>query len=102
MTPMPITIHIDGNEMPTLEEFFEAMNEGLQCPMPRKNITSFAKVFSQLEWLEGAKVRISITNGAQFLIEEDPQIRKRILGILLDAMENQRGPSPIMVLVTKD
>lgn len=99
---LPITLHIDGKEVPSLEEFFPIINEGLQCPMPRKNLASFEKLFRQLEWLEGAKVRISITNGAHFLIEEDTQIRKKVLEIMIDAMEDQKGPSPIMVLVSKD
>ncbi len=102
MSALPITIHIDGTEVPTLEEFFPIINEGLQCPMPRKNLTSFEKLFRQLEWLEGAKVRISITNGAHFLVEEDIQIRKKVVEILMDAMENPKGSSPVMVLITKD
>lgn len=102
MSGLPITLHIDGTEVPSLEEFFPIINEGLQCPMPRKNLSSFEKLFTQLEWLEGAKVRISITNGAEFLIEEESQIRQKVVQIMMDAMEDQKGPSPVMVLITKD
>ena len=38
----------------------------------------------------------------EFLIEEDTQIRKTILGILLSAMENGEAASPILVIVSKD
>lgn len=97
-----ITIIIDGTEVPSLHLFLKEMSKELRFPTYSNNIQSFDKKLNDLSWLEGAKGRISITNAKDFLIEEDNQIRKTMLGILLAAMENEEAKSPILVIVSKD
>lgn len=97
-----ITIMLDGALVPNLRLFFKEMVKELQFPRYTNNIQTFDEQVNDLSWLEGAKVRISISNAKEFLIEEDQQIRKTILGILLSAMENDLASSPILVIVSKD
>ena len=97
-----ITIMLDGAHVPNLRLFFKEMVKELQFPRYTNNIQTFDEQINDLSWLEGAKVRISISNAKEFLIEEDQQIRKTILGILLSAMENDHASSQILVIVSKD
>lgn len=98
----PITVMIDGTDIPNLRLFFKLMVQELQFPNYTNNIQTFDAQINDLSWLEGAKVRISISNAKDFLIEEDQQVRKTMLGILLAAMENEEAKSPILVIVSKD
>ena len=97
-----ITLMLDGSDVPNLRLFFKEIVKELQFPRYTNNIQTFEEQINDLSWLEGAKVRISISNAKEFLIEEDQQIRKTILGILLSAMENDHASSPILVIVSKD
>tara|TARA_B100000459_G_C8429648_1_gene136814 strand:- start:37 stop:339 length:303 start_codon:yes stop_codon:yes gene_type:complete len=97
-----ITLMLDGADVPNLRLFFKEIVKELQFPRYTNNIQTFEEQINDLSWLEGAKVRISISNAKEFLIEEDQQIRKTILGILLSAMENDHASSPILVIVSKD
>ena len=97
-----ITVMLDGANVPNLRLFFKEMVKELQFPRYTNNIQTFDEQINDLSWLEGAKVRISISNAKKFLIEEDQQIRKKMLGILLGAMENGKASSPILVIVSKD
>ena len=97
-----ITIMLDGAEVPDLRLFFKATVKELKFPKYTRDIATFEEQINDLSWLGGAKVRISISNAKEFLIEEDTQIRKTILGILLSAMENGEAVSPILVIVSKD
>ena len=97
-----ITIMLDGAELPDLRLFFKATVKELQFPKYTRDIATFEEQINDLSWLEGAKVRISISNAKDFLIEEDIQIRKAMLGILLDAMESGQASSPLLVIVSKD
>ena len=97
-----ITVMLDGANVPNLRLFFKEMVKELQFPRYTNNIQTFDEQINNLSWLEGAKVRISISNAKKFLIEEDQQIRKKMLGILLGAMENGKASSPILVIVSKD
>jgi len=93
---------LDGTELPDLRTFFKATVKELQFPKYTRDIATFEEQINDLSWLEGAKVRISISNAKDFLIEEDTQIRKAMLGILLDAMESGQASSPLLVIVSKD
>ncbi len=97
-----ITIMIDGAELPDLRMFFKATVKELQFPKYTRDIATFEEQINDLSWLNGAKVRISISNAKDFLIEEDTQIRKTMLGILLNAMESGEAASPILVIVSKE
>ena len=97
-----ITITIDGTDVPDLRLFFKATVKELQFPKYTRDIQTFKEQINDLSWLDGAKVRIRISNAKEFLIEEDQQIRKTMLGILLAAMENGEAASPILVIVSKD
>ncbi len=97
-----ITVMLDGADVPNLRLFFKEMVRELQFPRYTNNIQTFEDQINDLSWLDGAKVRISISNAKDFLIEEDQQIRKTMLGILLAAMENGQASSPILVIVSKD
>ena len=97
-----ITVMLDGADVPNLRLFFKEMVKELQFPRYTNNIQTFEDQINDLSWLDGAKVRISISNAKEFLIEEDQQIRKTMLGILLAAMENGKASSPILVIVSKD
>ena len=97
-----ITLMLDGADVPNLRLFFKEIVEELQFPRYTNNIQTFENQINDLSWLDGAKVRISISNAKEFLIEEDQQIRKTMLGILLAAMENGNASSPILVIVSKD
>lgn len=97
-----ITVMIDGAEVPDLRLFFKSIVKELKFPKYTNNIQTFEEQINDLSWLEGAKVRISISNAKDFLIEEDLQIRKTMLGILLAAMENGEAASPLLVLISKD
>lgn len=97
-----ITVMIDGADVPNIRLFFKLLVQELQFPNYTNNIETFERQINDLSWLEGAKVRISISNGKEFLIEEDQQVRKTMLGILLAAMENEEAASPILVIVSKD
>ena len=74
----------------------------LKFPNHTNNIESFEDQINDLEWLESAKVRISLSNAKDFLIEEDMQVRTAILQIMLSAMENEYAKSPILVIISKD
>tara|TARA_B100001769_G_C21701938_1_gene387458 strand:+ start:71 stop:373 length:303 start_codon:yes stop_codon:yes gene_type:complete len=97
-----ITVILNGTDVPNLRLFFKEIVEELQFPRYTNNIQTFENQINDLSWLDGAKVRISISNAKEFLIEEDQQIRKTMLGILLAAMENGNASSPILVIVSKD
>ncbi len=97
-----ITVIIDGADVPNLRLFFKLMVQELQFPNYTNNIETFDKQLNDLSWLEGAKVRISINNAKDFLIEEDNQVRKTMLAILLSSMENEEASSPILVIISKD
>ena len=97
-----ITVMLDGSEVPNLRLFFKEMVKELQFPNYTNNIQTFENQINDLSWLEGAKVRISITNAKDFLSEEDTQIRKTMLAILISAMDSERAKSPILVIVSKD
>jgi len=97
-----ITLMLDGADVPNLRLFFKEMVKELQFPRYTNNIQTFDEQINDLSWLEGVKVRISISNAKKFLIEEDQQIRKKMLGILLGAMENGKASSSILVIVSKD
>ena len=97
-----ITVMLDGADVPNLRLFFKEMVKELQFPRYTNNIQTFEEQINDLSWLNGDKVRISISNAKDFLIEEDQQIRKTMLGILLAAMENGEASSPILVIVSKD
>ncbi len=97
-----ITVMIDGADVPNLRLFFKLMVQELQFPNYTNNIETFDKQLNDLSWLEGAKVRISINNAKDFLIEEDTQVRKTMLAILLASMENEEANSPILVILSKD
>lgn len=97
-----ITVMIDGADVPNLRLFFKLMVQELQFPNYTNNIETFDKQLNDLSWLEGAKVRISINNAKDFLIEEDNQVRKTMLAILLSSMENEEASSPILVIISKD
>jgi len=97
-----ITVFIDGSELPNLRLFFKQIVSDLRFPKHTNNIESFKNQINNLEWLDGAKVRISLSNAKDFLIEEDMQIRKAILQIMLDAMEDEYARSPILVIISKD
>ena len=97
-----ITVFIDGSELPNLRLFFKQIVSDLRFPKHTNNIESFKNQINNLDWLDGAKVRISISNAKDFLIEEDMQIRKAILQIMLDAMEDEYARSPILVIISKD
>lgn len=98
----PITVFIDGTELPNLHLFFKQMVADLSFPKHTNNIEAFKDQINDLEWLEGAKVRISLSNAKDFLIEEDVQIRKVMLQILISAMEDEYAKSPVLVLISKD
>lgn len=93
---------LDGAELPDLRLFFKATVKELNFPKYTRDIASFEEQINDLSWLDGAKVRISISNAKEFLIEEDQQIRKTMLGILLNAMESGKAASPILIIVSKD
>lgn len=97
-----ITVLLDGTELPNLRLFFKQMVADLRFPNHTMNIESFEDQINDLEWLDGAKVRISLSNAKDFLIEEDVQVRKVMLQILLSAMENEYAKSRILVLISKD
>lgn len=97
-----ITVFVDGSELPNLRLFFKQIVSDLKFPKHTNNIESFKNQINNLDWLDGAKVRISISNAKDFLIEEDMQIRKAILQIMLDAMEDEYARSPILVIISKD
>lgn len=97
-----ITVLLDGSELPDLRVFFKAIVAELNFPKHTIDISTFEDQINDLSWLEGAKVRISISNAKDFLIEEDTQIRKTVLGILLAAMENEDLASPLLVIISKD
>ncbi|MBK21798.1 MAG: hypothetical protein CMP63_05725 [Flavobacteriales bacterium] len=97
-----ITVMLDGADIPNLRLFFKEMVKELQFPRYTNNIQTFDEQINDLSWLEGAKVRISISNAKEFLIEEETQIRKTVLSILLNAMESGEAESPILVIVSKD
>ena len=97
-----ITVMFDGADVPNLRLFFKEMVKELQFPRYTNNIQTFDEQINDLSWLEGAKVRISISNAKEFLIEEETQIRKKVLNILLNAMESGESESPILVIVSKD
>lgn len=96
------TVMIDGVDVPDLRHFFKLVVAELEFPKYTNNIQAFEDQINDLSWLNGDKVRISISNGKDFLIEEDDQVRKTILGILLNAMESEAAASPILVIVSKD
>ena len=96
------TILIDGADFPTLHLFLKQASIELEFLEFSSNIQSFENKINDLSWLEGIKVRISISNAKEFLIEEDNQVRKTILQVLLEAMENEYAKSPILVLISKD
>jgi hypothetical protein len=97
-----ITVFLDGTELPNLGLFFKQMVADLRFTKHTLNIESFQHQINDLEWLDGAKVRISLINGKDFLIEEDVQIRKTMLQILLSAMKDEVAKSPILVIISKD
>ena len=97
-----ITVFIDGSELPNLRLFFEQIVLDLKFPNHTNNIESFEDQINDLKWLEGAKVRISLSNAKDFLMEEDMQVRTAILQIMLSAMENEYAKSPILVIISKD
>ena len=97
-----ITVILNGTDLPNLRFFFKEIVEELEFPTYTNNIQTFEEQINDLSWLNGDKVRISISNAKDFLIEEDQQIRKKMLGILLAAMENGQALSPILVIVSKD
>ena len=97
-----ITVMLDGADVPNLRLFFKEIVEELQFPRYTNNIQTFEEQINDLSWLNGDKVRISISNAKELLIEEDTQIRKKILSILLDAMDSAKATSPILVIISKD
>lgn len=97
-----LTVILNGTDVPNLRLFFKEMVSELQFPNYTNNIQTFENQINDLSWLECTKVRISINNAKDFLIEEDTQIRKTMLGILLAAMENEKAACPILVIVSKD
>ena len=99
---IPITVLIKGSDVPNLRLFFKEIVKELNFPHHTNNIQSFEDQINDLSWLDGEKVRISISNAKEFLIEEDAQIRKKMLSILLNAMESEEASSPILVIVSKD
>lgn len=98
----PITVSIDGTELPNLRLFFKAMVQELQFPKYTNNIESFKDQINDLGWLEGATVRMSLNNAKDFLIEEDVQVRKIILQTLISAMEDEIAKSRLLILISKD
>tara|TARA_B110000211_G_C14071409_1_gene550157 strand:+ start:117 stop:419 length:303 start_codon:yes stop_codon:yes gene_type:complete len=97
-----ITVFLDGTELPNLRLFFKQIVADLQFPNHTTNIESFEDQINDLKWLEGAKVRISLSIAKDFLHEEDMQVRTAILQIMLSAMENEYAKSPILVIISKD
>ena len=98
----PITVFLEGSELPNLRLFFKQIVSDLKFPNHTNNIESFEDQINDLDWLEGVKVRISLSNAKDFLIEEDMQVRTAILQIMLSAMENEYAKSPILVIISKD
>jgi hypothetical protein len=98
----PITVFIDGSESPNLLTFFKQMVAELSFPKHTTNIQTFDSQINDLSWLEGATVRISISNGKDFLIEEDTQVRRAIIQILMSAMEDGHAMSPLRIIISKD
>lgn len=62
-----ITVFIDGSELPNLRLFFKQIVSDLRFPKHTNNIESFKNQINNLEWLDGAKVRISLSNAKDFL-----------------------------------
>jgi hypothetical protein len=97
----PITVFIDGKEIPNLLAFFKQIVAELNFPKHTKNIQTFDSQINDLSWLEGATVRISVSNCKDFLIEEDMQVRRTILQILMSAMEDGHSKSPLRIIISK-
>lgn len=97
-----ITISLDGNELPDLKVLFKLISEELQFPKYATTIQGFERQLNDLRWLEGVKVRISLVNAKNFLFQEDMQVRRLVLQILISAMEDGKANSPILVLISKD
>lgn len=98
----PLTIELDGAEFPNLHLFLKSIVVELKFPKYTNNIESFKNQINDLSWLEGAIVRIRLTNAKDFLIEEEMQVRKTILQILISAMEDGYAKSRILVIISKD
>ena len=97
-----ITIELDGTELPDLKLFFKAIVQPLQFPKYTNNIELFKEQINDLSWLNGDVVRIDLINAKDFLIEEDMQVRKMMLQILISAMEDGIAKSRILVLISKE
>lgn len=96
-----ITIELNGTELPDLKTFFKATVKPLQFPQYTNNIELFKEQINDLSWLNGDVVRIDLINAKDFLMEEDMQVRKMMLKILISAMEDGLAKSRVLVLISK-
>ena len=87
-TEKTLVANIDGEQVDTLEKFYQELIVQLQFPDNfGRNLDAFDEMINDLNWLEETTICLVFKNYDNFLSEENDEAREIILTILDDAAE---------------
>ena len=87
-TEKTLVAKIDGEQVDTLEKFYQELIVQLQFPDTfGRNLDAFDEMINDLDWLEETTICLVFKNYDNFLSEENDEAREIILTILDDAAE---------------
>ena len=87
-TEKTLVANIDGEQVDTLEKFYQELIVQLQFPDTfGRNLDAFDEMINDLDWLEETTICLVFKNYDNFLSEENDEAREIILTILDDAAE---------------
>lgn len=81
-----LVANIDGEQVDTLDKFYEELITQLKFPDNfGRNFDAFDEMINDLDWLDETIIRIVFKNYDDFLSEENDEAREILLTILDDA-----------------
>lgn len=85
-TEKTLVANIDGQQVDTLEKFYQELNVQLKFPDDfGRNLDAFDEMINDLDWLDEPTIYLVFKNYDNFLSEENDEAREIILTILDDA-----------------
>ncbi|MEA5458615.1 barstar family protein [Arcicella sp. LKC2W] len=85
-TEKTLVANIDGEQVDTLDKFYEELIAQLKFPDNfGRNFDAFDEMINDLDWLDETTIKIVFKNYDDFLSEENDESREILLTILDDA-----------------
>lgn len=107
-TEKTLVVIIDGEQIDTLDKFYDSISSQLKFPdIFGNNFDAFDEMINNLDWLEEDSICLIFRNYDDFLSEENDEAREILLTILDDASSewkrmNGEGKSLKMLIETSE